>query len=594
MQTRRHTEQACDRCRRRKIKCDGQSPACGRCVAAQTDCEFNLPVAKRGPKFRRGQAGRPEATVPSPEGSSDRIDNTSSVLPSPLTPGASLLQPREKTPLQTFGPSPSWQPQEYHHQFDDTHLSPIVPFQGQGLGQSLQTPAREAHAALVAEAANVGVSLKDVAEQSLALAVQRFFPFAPCFDPTAARKGIEALLLPSAPDALFTGTPEERLDNVRAYGLITAVCSYNCARASPDQPDRRLALASHFLAASRQALAAHQDDDVQRPDSRSLSIRAQQAASLHYMGRGRLSRYLLGQAFRLAVDMRLDEEASYNGLDLREAQLQRNMFWFLYTSDKSASMMSGTAPMLHNGPVRHAVSSMGVEAVNWDVDLMTEFDPVLYTKEFETQLGQGIALARRIWTLGGEISRIMLVLFQSLELTMTSDETAFQKIADLYLTFCSLPDLLPPCLYNPDAYTDAETDISVLGPRRMMFWMQKADVIATHACLRLILTQQAFRQGCPSLLGMTADPGMLDLKATDLAEGLALAIRELPHESLVANGESLVEKLRQFGVALLEIGERSSNNALRVRARRLLTTLLDTIASLDSKASDDLVPEPSV
>jgi hypothetical protein len=450
---------------------------------------------------------------------------------------------------------------------------------------------------LVAEAARLGLSLPNIAEQSLKLAVQRTFPLAPCFDAADAWRHIYMLMLP--PDSLFTGPPEDQLDKVRAYALITAMCSYTCARASPHEPDSGLALASHFLSASRQALAAYEDSDIQLPDSRSLAIRTQQASSLHYLGRGRLSRYLLGQAFRLAIDMRLNEESSYAALKPREAQLQRNMFWFLYTTDKSASALSGTSSMLHDGPPRCVEGPGGVEVAGWTVTFLAEFDPVLYTEEFERQLGEGIALARRVWALGSDISRIMLLLFQSLELTMTTDTTpadggVLQKIADMYLTFCSLPDHLPPWLHEPGAYTDGDTAVSVLNTRRMMLWMQRADILVTHACLRLILTQQAFRQGYPSLFGMTANPGMLDLKATDLAEGLVLAIRELPHEALVVNGEALVEKLRRFGVALLEIGERSHSKALCVRARRLLATLLDTIASLDSKASDDLTPEGSV
>lgn len=48
-----------------------------------------------------------------------------------------------------------------------------------------------------------------------------------------------------------------------------------------------------------------------------------------------------------------------------------------------------------------------------------------------------------------------------------------------------------------------------------------------------------------------------------------------------------MEKLRRFGVILLEISERSSNGGLASRAQRFLTTLLETIARLNSKASDN-------
>jgi len=41
---------ACEECRRRKLRCDGQEPQCGVCRDAGATCEFNAGRALRGPK----------------------------------------------------------------------------------------------------------------------------------------------------------------------------------------------------------------------------------------------------------------------------------------------------------------------------------------------------------------------------------------------------------------------------------------------------------------------------------------------------------------------------------------------------------------
>ncbi|EHA25829.1 hypothetical protein ASPNIDRAFT_138298, partial [Aspergillus niger ATCC 1015] len=40
---------ACDECRRRKLRCDGQKPQCGRCLDTGVACELTQRSA-RGPK----------------------------------------------------------------------------------------------------------------------------------------------------------------------------------------------------------------------------------------------------------------------------------------------------------------------------------------------------------------------------------------------------------------------------------------------------------------------------------------------------------------------------------------------------------------
>ena len=41
--------QACDMCRKKKIKCDGKLPACTHCTNYKTDCVFTQVEKKRNP-----------------------------------------------------------------------------------------------------------------------------------------------------------------------------------------------------------------------------------------------------------------------------------------------------------------------------------------------------------------------------------------------------------------------------------------------------------------------------------------------------------------------------------------------------------------
>jgi hypothetical protein len=43
---------ACNVCRKRKLRCDGGTPACGRCTRLKHDCEYSERRRKSGP--RRG------------------------------------------------------------------------------------------------------------------------------------------------------------------------------------------------------------------------------------------------------------------------------------------------------------------------------------------------------------------------------------------------------------------------------------------------------------------------------------------------------------------------------------------------------------
>ncbi|KAK7424346.1 hypothetical protein QQX98_000614 [Neonectria punicea] len=99
-------------------------------------------------------------------------------------------------------------------------------------------------------------------------------------------------------------------------------------------------------------------------------------------------------------------------------------------------------------------------------------------------------------------------------------------------------------------------------------------------------------KGFCTLLGLTNNPDMLALRKIEIAIDLAGAVTSIPFEALQANGEPLVEKLRQVGASLLGIAHQNTNNTVSSRAQSLLTALIDIIARLDSRVSDELSGQP--
>ncbi|KAG7139017.1 hypothetical protein HYQ45_004063 [Verticillium longisporum] len=73
-----------------------------------------------------------------------------------------------------------------------------------------------------------------------------------------------------------------------------------------------------------------------------------------------------------------------------------------------------------------------------------------------------------------------------------------------------------------------------------------------------------------------------------IASDLVAAATTVPFEALRANSEPCVEKLRQAGVDLLQITHKTTNQALCARAKTIFSTLLDLIATLNSKVSNEL------
>lgn len=287
-------------------------------------------------------------------------------------------------------------------------------------------------------------------------------------------------------------------------------------------------------------LSCCEDWDIGHADSSSLVIRTSHSAAFHHLGQTGKSWYVLGDALRLAMDMRLYDESSYVDLEPLEAKLRKNLFVSLTMSDKSASVLNSRPLVFHEMYLDEAVSPVKIR----DELSLIGPDEKHYAATYEGQLHQGFYLAHRLWSVFTDIHVEMTALarlYQRAACQVPSQDPVQTGIMGLYMDFCGILDQLPPWLRDPDVH-NAANEATTLH-QRQTFWHQRANIVLTYHCLRLVLLQRASEKGFCSLLGLTENPDMLALRKIEIASDLAVAATNTPFEALRANGEPLVRLL---------------------------------------------------
>ncbi|KAL3485751.1 hypothetical protein BJX62DRAFT_242628 [Aspergillus germanicus] len=475
----------------------------------------------------------------------------------------------------------------------------------------------QVHRALNAAMHAMGLSLEQTANDCIDRFVQWSFALVPYIHPTTLKQHVQ-LLLPSAEHLFTTRTATEHLRaEMRAFALVTGACAFECRRMGHGSSSHRVdALCIPFLTASRDMLSCFEDWDITHADSSSLAIRMAQSGAFHNLGQTRKSWHILGEALRLAMDMRLFDQASYLNLDPLEAKLRRNLFACIYMADKSASILNSRPMGFHE----ICLDDVTIDLVKLEDDFpLLDPEDERFTPPFEHQLHEGIIYhTLGLWTVATDLHLYMKIFTRLRTSRLAGPGTGAgadcpsvvsdTQIMHLYVTFSSILDTLPPWLRDPSSYDDTTTTTTTTTPstthtpthptttpaltglafRRLLFWTQHANLFITFHCLRLILLRRASSMGCTALLGLTDNAEMLMLREVEIANELTGALGRIPDEALQAGGEPLVEKLRRVGATLLEITQRSPNETLTGRARGLLVTILDVVARLHSRVSDEM------
>ncbi|ROT38212.1 hypothetical protein SODALDRAFT_351325 [Sodiomyces alkalinus F11] len=699
---------ACDSCRRRKVKCDAQTPECGSCRSSKIPCKYELPRKKRGPKPRgrdrdrggdrdssanRSGSGRdsadadqfeftPTAAAPYPSSSarsmSDSIDiDTPSphaadgrtthvavvahppLLTTPPTTTTTTTTTTGSTTVAVFHSGPplpsSHQADHRHHLFQQRPAAPPPPqahAHVHALGDSPWiTPSTSASASakgrlpshgdltvpcfdsrplspleiqetLVAGVERFGASVEYIACRAVEGYIERLFGIVPIFHVGNLRASVSLLIHPFSSSAVESpaattnssssqyGGPSSSAhshaspwEELRTFTLLTSLCASQCIMSSIVPPGcDEAAISRCFLSASRAMLAHFEDRDISHPNSSSLIIRVFQSITFHCIGKTRMSMHLLNSAYSMTLAMRLYDESSLQGVDPIEAQIRRNCFWTLFASDKSASILNNMPSAIQELCLDRPIT-LAFEGPDEPNLLDGSSHPT--TKPFERQLLAGFYMCNQMWAAGSDILIDMRILGRMYTKAFPGAADApmhphhpldapSSSVMRSYMAFCGMLDALPSWLRDPDSHTVADPDdmdgsVSAAATeyQRRGFWVQRANLLVTFHCLRLVILRRAAQLGLCHLLGFTNDESMLSLHRTEIASDMVAAATSVPFDALHTNSEPCVEKLRQAGMDLLEIAHKSSE-AIAARARAILDDLLDVISKLNSRVSDEL------
>ncbi|KAM0281437.1 hypothetical protein ACHAQH_003560 [Verticillium albo-atrum] len=398
--------------------------------------------------------------------------------------------------------------------------------------------------------------------------------------------------MPSTPEegTNIDGRPDGldfTLEEMRSYTLLTALCAVMCTIPEPDPntPYDDSGIAKIFLSASRSMLSCYADFDMEHPDSSSLVLRYFQSNTLHFFGKIRAAMHLLRSAWSLAITLRLYDETSLAGIDDVEAQRLRRVFWCMYQGDKSASVLNGVPSLMMDLCLEQPIT-LTIEGPS-QVGLLRGDSSF----QFEKQTMAGFHMSTHLWKSGTDILLDLKIIVharaRAQQIDAGAPEPRANAVMHAYLSFCALLDDLPSWLANPDSYSAADKAVTLL--RRRSFWAQRTNLLITYQCLRLAIIRQAEKHGLCHLFGLTNDGSMLAMRKLKISNDMLLAAKSVPFESLQANGEPCVEKLRQAGVELLGIAHQTDDQVLASRANALFSQILDVITALNSKVSEELV-----
>ncbi|TFB00524.1 hypothetical protein CCMA1212_007846 [Trichoderma ghanense] len=444
------------------------------------------------------------------------------------------------------------------------------------------------HQTLLSTIAGEGITPQETVKSCIGIYMESVFPLLPIICEAALRSQA-SLILPSCMTGMSppqnTLTPE-LVASVRTYALTTALCAL-VAHISPcNRYPQDDTIPSLFLESSQSMLHAFLGYDITYPTSASLVIRIFQASCYQMMGNSCLSWHKINEAVRLAYQMRLHVEDSYEGLDPVEAKLRRNAFWYLYSADRSTSLLNGTKQGLMDirlqGPLTTAFGA-------------TECAPLLDQHRpenegrFEEYLMAGFHKDHEVWRHGfGLLFDLDLFLAANSRTSngQSLDVAQMNSLTGSYLGFSSILDDLPEFLVSPA--TICNFDKVCEEHQRRAFWIQKTNIALSYHFLRMLILNRFAAVELLSLIGLSDGQLSIDWKKVEIAHEVLNLVASVPLEALLANGEPGAEKLRYICATLLEVMQGQESVQIVTRAKKHFTALLDHLSKLNSRVSEKL------
>ncbi|KAH7127493.1 putative C6 transcription factor [Dactylonectria macrodidyma] len=596
------TNRACDRCRRRKARCDfaESGQRCTNCRESGEQCSFDLPLARRGPKARRRNTdsapGRGAVDSSASDGSALSFSHANSTAELSLVDSSAELTLVDSSaaaapasssahwdPSRTLNVDPALSPQTIHSSVSVTEAA-ISPSQS----------ALQRWLNLSRALAFLSADLNQLVTRCFDLFFEYLYPLTPlvhepslrdslAFFVSQAASGFSPAAIPAHSSGLLETWPHA------TFTLITAVCAEAAFLLPKDLFPEGQSVADIFLKASRSCLNHYLEADLENPNANSIAIRYFHSNCLHAAGKPKYSWHIFGEATRLAQVMQLHEETSLEGLFPIEAELRRRAFWIVYMGDKSAAILNSRPITIHQFSFESGITTAYPTGIEDESSIGVSPGHVAPSPETTRKTFiAGFNANLRLWQTASNLLLQMRLLQDrgQNELSLPGHQplpTAEDRsrLDALYIEFITCLDDLPPYLQS---YTFAAiAGAGKEATKQNQFIIQCANLQVSMHCLRMVITQKFEER---SFLSTGVEQS--DLRKTEIARDMLRVIHEAPFWSLQVNGEPYVEKIRLIGASLLEIIHRNGTSPIATRARSDFTVLLDLLTRLDSKASDAL------
>lgn len=393
-------------------------------------------------------------------------------------------------------------------------------------------------------------SLGTTMQECIDLYMEWIFPLSPLACEAHIRAGVTTIIQVAqnseeALDPSLSGIREDDLVpmnlglvEMRTFSLLTALCSITCCIVPASVWPAGNSLAWPFLQASRNMLTCYQDVDIQAPDSSSIILRYYQANALHALGKTTTSWHVMGEALRLAQEMRLFDEGAYQSVDAVEGQILRNVFWHMHSGDKSASILNNVPITLHQILLGTTITTAFHGQQQAELIAGQRYPDA---PNFEQNLYEGFNLCQRMWSTASNVLvdiQVLVHVHSRFNLDVPTSDLTKAAITDSFLSFSRVIDDLPVWLRDPVSVRSSNEQSE--RSRRRAFWTQRTNLLVTFHCLRLILLQKCSEHGLSSLLGLSDDEIMLAFRKTEIASDLLNVAMSVPFEALQANGEPCV------------------------------------------------------
>ncbi|KAF2792112.1 hypothetical protein K505DRAFT_308240 [Melanomma pulvis-pyrius CBS 109.77] len=355
--------QACDACKRRKIKCDRERP-CDRCLEAASICTYNTVPLRKGPRVRTARilstlraASTPQPHSPKGEdgqgNGSDAstctytTDSPSSLDRCSYSPGNKRLYPSsmamEEAPLPDG--------KTVHRSYEDATLT------------HHRVRGRIASTILIA---HIRVFLKHL------------FPIMPVFQP----------------DTVLQDCNDPESLSEQQYAFLAAMCAVARIQLNLDYPDftapPQYSSGPGYLPTSMtgelfiaEVMRMRQEFDIlDYPDCTTLLTSFFLFAAYGNLKKPQHALFYLHQAISFAFMLGLHDENAYAGLPHTEAEQRRRIYWLLFITERAYSLQLAKPVLLSPSIRKPEVFSSSNPLVSYGfsnlIHLFEKLNPLLY------------------------------------------------------------------------------------------------------------------------------------------------------------------------------------------------------------------------